>query len=276
LISDRHLLSGLFLGAATATKWTAIWTLIPIVLYFLYRFLTTDRAERRGFVAQAVLAVPFFFLVVPFAVYSASYLPMLLNGYGVGDVWNLNRQAYLFHTGLTADHPYESPPTTWPIMMRPIYFYVSPSGNAQIYSLGNPIIFWLSLPALAFILWQLLRKLRLELHPGTATVTISGRLSRAEAGLLFVLVAYLSFYLPWVIYQPRIMFIYHYLPSLAFAILALAYGIHIMWQARWGRVGAVVYLTGAFLTFAYLYPHLAAVPVPSWLFESYFWFPSWR
>jgi len=30
------------------------------------------------------------------------------------------------------------------------------------------------------------------------------------------------------------------------------------------------------VTFVYFYPHLAAVDVPQWLDNQYYWFDSWR
>jgi dolichyl-phosphate-mannose--protein O-mannosyl transferase len=72
------------------------------------------------------------------------------------------------------------------------------------------------------------------------------------------------------------MFIYHYLPSLSFLMLALAYVVYRSWERAWSRGGAVVFLVAVAVTFVYFYPHLAAVGVSDGLGESYFWFDSWR
>ncbi|MCH8920786.1 MAG: phospholipid carrier-dependent glycosyltransferase, partial [Chloroflexi bacterium] len=133
VISKRPLLSGIFLGAALATKWIALLTLFPIGLFLIYSFFQAERSRRRQFLAEATLAVPLFFLLVPFSIYLLTYVPMLFSGHSLGDVWNLNRQAFEFHSNLEATHPYQSPWNTWPIMMRPIFLYVS-SGGAVIYS----------------------------------------------------------------------------------------------------------------------------------------------
>jgi dolichyl-phosphate-mannose-protein mannosyltransferase len=199
---------------------------------------------------------------------------MLLSGHSLGDAWELNHLAFDFHRDRELTHPYASPWREWPIMMRPVFLYVS-AGGAKIYSLGNPVIFWLGLPALAFALWQGLGGVRARLDEATGRLSLSGAVGPEQAALLFVVLTYLGFFLPWAI-QPRIMFIYHYLPSLAFLLLALAYVIHRLWQWPWGRVGAALFLASAALTFVYFYPHLAAVEVSDSLSESYFWFDSWR
>lgn len=274
LVSERPLLSGIFFGAAMATKWTAALTVFPIGLYFVYRFLQTDRSQWRQFLTEASIALPLFFLVVPLSIYLLTYVPMLFNGYSLGDVWDLNHLAFDFHRDRELTHPYSSPWREWPLMMRPVFLYVSSSG-AKIYSLGNPVIFWLGLPALAFALWQALAGVRAKVDEVTGRFSLSGALGPEQAALLFVVLTYLGFFLPWAI-QPRIMFIYHYLPSLPFLLLALAYVIYRLWQQPLGRTAAVLFLAVAALTFIYFYPHLAAVEVSDSLSESYFWFDSWR
>jgi dolichyl-phosphate-mannose--protein O-mannosyl transferase len=117
--------------------------------------------------------------------------------------------------------------------------------------------------------------MRAKLDETTGRFSVSGTVSPQQTALLFVVLAYLGFFLPWAI-QPRIMFIYHYLLSVPFLLLALAYVVHRLWERPWGRGGAILFLAAATLTFLYFYPHLAAVEVSDTLAESYFWFSSWR
>jgi hypothetical protein len=35
------------------------------------------------------------------------------------------------------------------------------------------------------------------------------------------------------------------------------------------------FLAVAFATFIYFFPHWTAIDVPTWLDDSYYWFPSW-
>ncbi len=350
LLSDRYLLSGIFLGAALATKLTALMIVFPIVIYFVYRYWLAEQGREGGarllylapfaliafylgtpalfggllvdevqpgvlqpdmsepvfiaalglWMALSALAplgfyfiyrsshprerdkdnalagslaiLPLFFVVVPLSIYLLTYVPMLFSGHSLGDVVQLNRAAFQFHSTLDATHPYQSPWDTWPIMMRPVFLYVSTAG-AKIYSLGNPVIFWLGLPALGFALWQGLGGVRVKLDEATRRLSLSGAVSPEQAALLFVVLVYLGFFLPWAI-QPRIMFIYHYLPSLPFLLLALAYAIHRLWHHPWGRGGAVLFLAAVALTFIYFYPHLAAVEASEAWQESYFWLPN--
>lgn len=277
MLSERHLLAGVLLGAAWASKWSAVWAIFPIALFFAYKFLQTEPGRRRQFVTGTLLSVPYFYFAVPLFTYFFSYLPFFFTGHDWRDWWDLQRQIYWYHSRLNATHPFQSSWDTWPIMLRPIWYFISQSGDlkANIYLLGNPIILWLGLPALAFAFWQGIRRVRVSLNTASGEVTIGGRLSQVDFALLFVVVAYLAFLLPWAL-SPRIMFLYHYIPSVPFLTLAAGYALNRLWQRRWGRPGAAFLLAAAFLTFVYFYPQLAAVPVPGWLAESYFWLPTWR
>ena len=113
----------------------------------------------------------------------------------------------------------------------------------------------------------------MRLDEATSGFSISGSVNREQAALLFVVLTYLVFLLPWAA-QPRLTFLYHYLPSLSFLILALGYLVHRSWQQPWGRMVAIVFLATVAITFVYFYPLLAAVEVSDGLAESYFWFDS--
>ena len=229
---------------------------------------------------EIVLAFGVFFMLVPGFVYFLTYVPMLLNhpstqamgdvGWtGLGQVVRQNRLAYDFHQSLRAPHPYSSTWDSWPIMARPVYFYAG-DHNAKIYALGNPAVFWASLPALAFALWQGLAFVRARLQTSGA-LSIRGSLPQNRAALLFVVISYLGLWLPMGL-TSRVVFIYHYLPALGFAILALAFSVDWLWKREepWGRYTAAGYLVLVALTFAFFYPHLTAIPVANWLDKLYF------
>ncbi len=275
MLTERHLFAGIFLGAAFASKWSAIWVVFPIALFFVYQYLQTEKERRRTFAIDSLLNIPYFYIAIPVFIYLLAYLPFFLTGHDFRDFWDTQRQMYWYHSGLEATHPYQSPWDTWPITQRPVYYYLSAAGDAKIYALGNPIIFWIGLPALAFALWQGVKRLRVAFQEDTGDISFRGRLTSTEFGLIFVVFTYLAFLLPWAL-SPRIMFFYHYLPSVPFLLLALGYGLWRLWQEGRGKPVAMALTATAVITFVYFYPHWAAVSVPDWLEESYYWFPSWR
>jgi len=251
--------------------------LITVVAVVLSRDLR--RLPRGRVYLHMALVLPVFFLVVPGYVYGMTYVPMLLNGHSFNDVVDLNEQAYDFHSNCKPPgcaHGYSSTWLEWPIIKRPIYFYVDGGGTAKIYSMGNPVVWWLGIPALVFVALQGL-KLRMRLNSDTGNMRVSGGLSLSNWPLLFVVVSYLALWLPWAT-QPRTLFLYHYLPALVFLILALGYCVHRLWHQgeQWGRTAAVAIMVLAGVTFLYFYPHWTALDVSQALDESYYWFKSWR
>lgn len=157
-----------------------------------------------------------------------------------------------YHTRLKATHPYTSMWYTWPFLVRPIYLYTSDEIDAKvarIYAMGNPIIF----------------------IGGAIAVTVCAYLAfkSKDKKLGFVVFSYLVFFTPWAL-SPRIMFLYHYLPSIPFMAIAFAYILR-----RFPSLIIYTLTIGAVL-FIYFYPHWAGLTIPLQLDTSYYWFTSWR
>jgi len=289
LLSKRYFLSGLFWGASLASKWTALYTIFIFGFYFIYQFVQMDKKERLKFIGRMVFTIPICFIVVPIFIYFLSYLPFFFLEHpmiaqqvdkksaivkieqtvcptlgfsqkicdNLAVLWSIQQQMYWYHTRLSATHPFQSAWYSWPFDARPVWYYVRSEDSkvANIYNLGNPVILWFGILALFHTLWQAVK-------------------TRSFA-LIFVLLSYVAFWLPWAM-SPRIMFFYHYLPSIPFLTLAISYLLLSGWQNKLGRVLIVGFLVLSGLIFFYFYPHWSALPVPKWLSDSYFWFPSWR
>jgi len=226
---------------------------------------------------QAALSLPIFFIALPFAVYMSTYIPMFAAGEGLDHWWYLSDEAYRFHSSLTASHGWQSEFWQWPINARPVFFWVEGGTHSKIYNLGNPLVYWMSLPALGFSLWQGVKFIRIRVENGSR-VAVWGRLGERQAALIFVILSWLVLWLFWAT-NPRTLFSYHYLPAFVFAVLALGYVVHWLWHESHfdrSRQIAIVFMIAVGVTFVYFYPHLAAVDVPQWLDDQYFWFGSWR
>lgn len=239
-MKQKDFLSAVSFGLAMASKWSALWV-VPILFVLWLR--RTNKFKLLTFV---------FFLLLPFTVYLLTYLPMFLTGHNLSIWWGMQEQMWWYHTGLRATHPYSSSWWEWPLLIRPIYLYTSNEIGgmvARIYAMGNPLVFWF----------------------GLASVILSFIYSYVEKNknLAFVVFAYLIFFVPWAI-SPRIMFLYHYLPSIPFLAIATAYLLRRTPKLIFG------YFLICLLVFLYFYPHWAGLQIPLWLDKSYYWFPSWR
>ena len=170
-------------------------------------------------------------IVVPLAVYILLYIPWanienhaivpagflgFPNGWPPGHtgqtLLDLTGQMYRYHNDLTAPHPASSPWWAWPLDLKPVWFYQgSFAGNygGAIYDAGTIAIWWMSIPAMAFIAYQAYR--------------------RRSLALLLVLVGFLAQWVSWARID-RAAFQYHYYSSLPFLIIALAYLVAELWH----------------------------------------------
>lgn len=241
-LKEKNFWSALFFGFALASKWSAVWAIPILGIIWL----------RRTFKERTIKISVLWFLILPFTVYLLTYLPMFMSGHSFETWWEMQKQMWWYHTGLKATHPYTSMWYSWPFLFRPIYLYTSEEANgmvARIYAMGNPFVFWF----------------------GVASVITSFIYSwfAKNKKLGLVVFSYLIFFVPWAM-SPRIMFLYHYLPSIPFLAIATAYVL------RRNPKLVFVYLLACLLSFIYFYPHWAGLQIPVWLDTSYYWLNSWR
>ena len=161
---------------------------------------------------------------------------------------------YTANATLTATHPYSSKWYTWPFMERPIFYWVS--GASRIYLLGNPIIWWSSTVAVLIILIN----------------TLLSGLRRLDRTALFLISAWLINLLPF-IGIGRVMFLYHYLTALIWAILILAYLID---KSKQPRRSAAILTTLALATFVFFAPLTYGLPMSDQAYNLRAWFSSWK
>jgi dolichyl-phosphate-mannose--protein O-mannosyl transferase len=249
-LKDKNFWSAFAFGLAIASKWSGIYT-IPVIFVSHFVFKRKTKSLFSG-----IKPSYFSFLLIPVAVYVLSYGVMFSTGHTWQNFVDTQKQMWWYHTGLVATHPYTSPAWSWPLLLRPIYLYDGPqqviTGEntvARIYAFGNPVVFWF----------------------GLFSVIVSLFISYKERNkkLGFIAFSYLVFFLPWIA-SPRIMFLYHYLPSIPFLAISSGYILR-----RYPKL-AGLYILLAVATFIYFYPHWAGLRIPEWLDTSYYWFTSWR
>ena len=229
------LLTGIFTGLALATKHSAILIYPIFTIFTLIRFFPAKHK------LKFILTYFYSLILLPLGLYLLSYSQMFLQGSTFTDFFNLHKQIYWYQTTLEATHSYQSTAWQWPLLIRPVWFYVTSSKSliANIYNLGNPVVFWAGLLAL--------------------TVTRQP----------FLLISYFSLFFPFIL-SPRIMFIHHYLPALPILCLILA-------SATWPYRRLKYFLLGLIiLAFLFFYPLNTALLLPENWLKFWFWLPTWR
>ncbi len=263
------LLGGLSAGAAASVKWSGVYAveflaLCSLILLVRRRLAGGPSPEEPGvYVREGLRVLPLaalFFIVVPLAVYLLSYVPYFASGYGWKDFVALHEQMYGYHKGVHELHAYRSSWWSWPLMLRPVYFYLGEKAkdvHAHIYTFGNPFLWWSSCVLFVAAAYEAYR--------------------REDPALGFVVLSVLAYWIPWALSPRKITFIYHFLPSLPFMYLATARMLHRLWRrGRSGRAVVVSFLVLTLAFFVYFYPVAAAVPLKDSSLPRWFWLRRWR
>jgi len=161
------ILCGISTGLAIATKWQGVYALIGLPILFApswFRLLKDNIPQAIKTIYICILA----FLVVPFVIYAASYIPFVI-GNGAYDIpsavrmfWNNQVDMFSFHSGIESDHRYGSPWWEWPLMLTPFHYFSRTINGYRhsIIALGNPAIWWFGIPALLWGLFRLIKPSR--------------------------------------------------------------------------------------------------------------------
>ena len=276
-------LCGITMGISWACKWTGIYASAGLcIIFFLtmiqryreYRYaMKNPGGETSGISHQYIIetfrkkflyTIGFciiFFLVVPAVIYTLSYLPMS-DGTDRGLIQRMlenQKNMFNYHSKLESEHPYSSTWYEWPMMKRPIFFYSGETSDGLvegISSFGNPLVWWVGIPAFVMVLYYAIKK--------------GDKKSR------FLTFGYLSQYLPWVLIG-RVVFIYHYFPSVPFVALMIGYCMKriVEIKPKW-KNAMYVYAALAVVVFVMFYPVLTGTPVRGEYVDKYLrWFSSW-
>ena len=261
------LIAGLFFGLAAASKWVAFYALGGLGLLSLAITAYAYARERAGSGGPLDLlrwrggnAAFLFgcFALIPVAVYLLAYVPWF-GGPTIPYSWDLRdltQQMYWYHSGLTSPHPAGSPWWSWPLVLKPVYWYygASEAGSAVIYDAGNVILFW---GGIAAVVWCAITAVRARSVP--------------LGFVVFVLAVQLIAWVP----ISRVLFFYHFFTALPWYFLALVAALVALWE-RGRREVVGGYLALAVAAFAFFYPFVSGLPVPADQTGVFFILPTWQ
>ncbi|RIA96567.1 glycosyltransferase family 39 protein [Glomus cerebriforme] len=125
--------------------------------------------------------------------------------------FELQRLMISHNSGLTKPHPYSSGPINWPFLIRGISFWTNNDDREQIYLLGNPFNWWLTVASMAVLVGVLLADV-ISRRRGIKPISDPVRNRLYNSGCFFFL-AWLFHYIPFYL-MGRSLFLHHYLPAL--------------------------------------------------------------
>jgi dolichyl-phosphate-mannose-protein mannosyltransferase len=285
-------------GCACACKWDGLYYLISFALLAGVWSMGARRAvgTRRPFLSTLrhdVGPITALMVTIPGVLYVASWTGWFVTHDGwdrdwanhrssavsfvpavVRSWWHYHWQIWHFHKTLDTYHPYRSNGWGWLFLTRPVLFFADYPAKGQlgctsgrgcarmVYSMGNPAIWWVSIPVMVFMAYLVLR-----------------RDWRAGA----VLLPFVLGLVPWLLTFKRTMFSFYALPLLPFLCIAIAVTAGYLLVPDDGgpsrrAVGATV--TGAYLLifvalFFYFLPILTSQTIPFLDWSHHMWFQSW-
>ncbi|WP_409341995.1 phospholipid carrier-dependent glycosyltransferase [Paenibacillus sp. MBLB4367] len=287
--------AGLFFGIGAAAKWIVIYGgaglafLLFLSLYERYReyeaakgalasayaktalhdesVLEQCRSMIRGFPRRTLATLGWcclFFGAIPIVIYALSFIPWLTadgGHYTLKGLIDAQKSMFDYHSKLVATHSFGSPWWEWPVIVKPIWYFggqaLLPEGMiSSIVSMGNPAVWWVGLIAVPVTIWLVSRS--------------------RDKGMIVVLIAYFSQYVPWMLVT-RLTFIYHYFAMVPFMILCITYCLKTLIEKKPGWKKAVYAYVGISVAlFVLFYPILSGMIVSkSYAMYVLRWLPTW-
>ena len=183
----------------------------------------------------------------------------------VAKVWEMNRSMFSANQTLKAGHPYESKFYTWPFMARSVSYWKKDfldGKTGYIYCIGNPVAWWLSIFGVIGGFFTLIKNW-----------SSLGKIGVARDWLY---AGYLLTFLPFALIS-RAMFLYHYLPALAYGGAIFCTLLFDEWDPanRRQRILWVSLLVMTLSGFLFFCPLSYGWPINSAEFQRRMWFRSW-
>lgn len=270
--SKYLILTSVFLGLAVSSKWSGFWAIGAVIIFILLVKLKTRSLDFKFL----------FLIIIPAIIYLISYTQFWLQGHTVNQFIDLHKQIWWYQNRHDLKHSYGTTPLfcvpegleglktwcPWVLNSRGVYFSYEEYGEraGYIYALGNPLIFWAGILAVSYLLGKYLEEKKKE--------------------YLLVLLGYFIFWLPW-IFTPRLLFLYHYLPSLPFLSISLGIVLASIFRTRFKYLSLVLLLVFA-AAFFHFYPIISGFPIKAQDIDKticigqnlcvskYLWLPTWR
>jgi dolichyl-phosphate-mannose-protein mannosyltransferase len=267
------LASGSFFGLATACKWSGAYGLIAAGIWALCKLLpllqNSDHQEK----FKKLLRLGVTLGVVPVLFYFLTFTPFLtfdrIPAWDFFELFEAQRKMWDGQMRVIGSHPYHSAWTTWPWMTRPIWYVfdkeADPAFVRGVLMIGNPLVMWPGLVALALSAWQ----------------WISGT-QRQRKTAAFIVLFWCILYFMWGLGFRKVSFYYYYYPASLFLSLAIAACFEWAHESLPTRKAKRLlawtqgfYGLAVLALFIYFLPILAAFKIPADAFRQWMWLRSW-
>ncbi len=245
-----------------------------------------------------ILQMMIYLGIIPVIIYSIIWIPHLQLDRRF-DFIEVHKQIWGFHNrlgGNTAEvHPYCAAWNTWPLMIRPMAYYYQTAVNTSdplpvfgpslptnaakfiydVHAMGNPILWWLGLAAMLFIIgmvaWQLLSPSIIQQR-----LTVPKNLSVDIWIGLYLVINYAANLLPWV-KVTRCIFLYHYMCAVVFIFIAIAWFVDQCFRSYHKELRPIGIGISSIIVIFFIFwiPIYLGLPIPANLYRVWMWVDTW-
>lgn len=262
ILRDNLWLSGVIIGLASATKWSAVFV-IPLLILLTVNLAGANLATWGKRFSQ--------FVLTPIGIYLLSWSGWIFSSKGwardsgsnlFSSLWNYHVEIMNFHRGLTEQHTYAANPWSWLVLGRPTSFYYetpkncgSQSCSQEILAIGTPILWWAGIFAIA--------------------ITVGLFIANRDRISAFILAGITGTYLPWFFIQNRTTFYFYAIAIFPFIVLALINVFNWALNNQINRKLIYGFVITVGINFIYFLPIFIGINIPyvDWLARM--WLPSW-
>ena len=255
-------LSGVVIGLAAATKWSAVFV-IPFLILLTVNIGGANFATWGKRFSQ--------FVLTPMGIYLLSWSGWIISSKGwardsgsnlFSSLWNYHIEIMNFHRGLTEQHAYAANPWSWLVLGRPTSFYYETPKNCgaqtcsqEILAIGTPILWWAGIFAIA--------------------ITVGLFIANKDRVSAFILAGIAGTYLPWFFIQNRTTFYFYAIAIFPFIVLALINVFNWALNNQINRKFIYGFVITVGINFIYFLPIFIGINIPyvDWLARM--WLPSW-
>ena len=255
-------LSGVVIGLAAATKWSAVFV-IPFLILLTVNIGGANFATWGKRFSQ--------FVLTPMGIYLLSWSGWIISSKGwardsgsnlFSSLWNYHVEIMNFHRGLTEQHTYAANPWSWLVLGRPTSFYYETPKNCgaqscsqEILAIGTPILWWAGIFAIA--------------------ITVGLFIANKDRVSAFILAGIAGTYLPWFFIQNRTTFYFYAIAIFPFIVLALINVFNWALNNQINRKFIYGFVITVGINFIYFLPIFIGINIPyvDWLARM--WLPSW-
>ncbi|WP_294203361.1 phospholipid carrier-dependent glycosyltransferase [uncultured Sphingomonas sp.] len=252
----RWTLGAVLLGLAVGTKWAAV----PYLGYAAIGFVLMKRGDASRWPGLHWWSAWVLLGLGAALAYAATFAPAFFYTHDpmtLGRLLPFQAEMYARQTQILPPHTYQSNWWSWPVIGRPIWYFYEVADGAQrgIFLLGNPVVMWGGLVAIA--------------------ACALGWLRTRDIRLGFAAALWIGGFAVWAIIPKSLGFYYYYYLPAIWLSVALAVAID-RWRGAL-RDWDEAYLVAAICLFVYFYPILTAGALAGpRSFLRWAWFTDWR